>query len=216
MNQRCWHDGTTILDSILKKFHGEPGKFLGVGANVGNDWSWPLLAQGWTGVLVEPDPFACSNLIDNCQQWKDQVVIVNSAMSSTTGLDNFYVSRKSSWNSSLDRRWQLKMMDLNASRDKNDQNYVYKILTNTITMKDLVGIVGSEFRVVVIDTEGMDSKIVLSTDWNHFRSCELICIEHEFAEIEPHQDIIQYLKSFGFIFTDQDNAHAVYQKSKSF
>ena len=163
-------------------------------------------------MLVEPDPFACSKLIDNCQQWKDQISIVNAAVSFKTGLSDFYINRRSSWNSSLDRRWQAKMLDFNPSAFNDDRKNIYKILTNTITMKDLIELVGSDFRVVVLDTEGMDSKIVFSTDWSRFQNCELICIEHEFAEIEPHHDVIQYLESFGFFFTDQDNAHAVYQK----
>jgi FkbM family methyltransferase len=218
MIQRTWHDGGKILDSIIeKKFLDHSGQFLSVGANMGNDWSWPLLSQGWSGVLVEPDPFACSKLIDNCQQWNDRVQIINSAVSPHGGLSNLHLSRKSSWYSSLNHDWQLKMMKIRMKHDpkqyNNDLEHIYKVLTNTITMQDIADQLGTDFRLIVIDTEGMDSEIVLSTDWNQFNKCELISIEHEFPEVEPHLDVIKCLESFGFSFTDQDHAHAIYQRN---
>ena len=213
---RIWEDGTDLLDKILKnQFTNQVGRFLGIGANVGCDWSWPLLQHGWQGVLVEPDPTACTMLIKNAKEFNDQLTIINCAISSQSGLSPFYLSLRSSWNSSLNLDWQNKMLSTNVhnlSKQGDDEKHVFKIITNTIKFQNLINYVGNNFDVVVIDTEGSDSDIVLSLDWQQLSQCKLLCIEHEFAEIEPHLDVISHLYNAGFTFTNQDNAHAVYQR----
>jgi FkbM family methyltransferase len=215
---RIWHNGIELLDEILKnQFINNGGRFLGIGANVGQDWSWPLLQQGWHGVLVEPDPTACTSLIKNAKEFASQLTIINTAISARSGLSPFYLSLRSSWNSSLNLAWQNKIFSTNVhnlSKYNDDENHVYKIITNTIGFQNFIDYVGNNFDVIVIDTEGSDSEIVLSLDWKQFSQCKLLCIEHEFAEIEPHLDVIAHLYNAGFTFTDQDNAHAIYQQLK--
>jgi FkbM family methyltransferase len=218
-SSRIWHDGTAILDQILKElFQNKTGKFLGIGANIGKDWSWPLLKNGWQGILVEPDPTACAALIRNSQEFHEQLTIVNTAVSSKSALTPFYLSLKSSWNSSMNIHWLKKTMENNKhnlSAEQDDKNHIHEIVTHAIGFQDLVNYVGNKFDVIVIDTEGSDSQIVMSLDWQQFQQCTLVCIEHEFSEIDPHIDVILHLNKGGFTFTHQDNAHAIYQRHKT-
>jgi FkbM family methyltransferase len=218
-SSRIWHEGTAILDKILEEhFQNKTGKFLGIGANIGKDWSWPLLQKGWQGILVEPDPAAFVALIKNSREFHDQLKIVNTAISSQSGLSPFYLSLKSSWNSSMDKDWQNKTLENhphNLSVQQDDKNHIQEILTNATGFQDFINYVGNKFDVIVIDTEGFDSRIVMSLDWQQFQQCTLVCIEHEFSEIEPHIDVILHLNKAGFTFTHQDNAHAIYQRHKT-
>ena len=210
---RVWHDGRDILDRIIEQdFVQKSGRFLGVGANIGKDWAWPLACNGWHGVYVEPDPSACSQLVKNCKPFGDRIQIVNCAVSGTGGLQSFFCSLKSNYNSSLNKKWLDKFVMLNHSKDNDDAEHIYPILTNTISFTDLISHIGKDFTCIVIDTEGTDEEIVKSVDWSKFTNCELVCIEHEFMEIEPHLSVISYLHECGFEFTDQDNCHAIYRR----
>jgi FkbM family methyltransferase len=210
---RIWHDGITILDKIIEKnFYDQPGRFLGIGANIGYDYAWPLLSRGWSGVYVEPDPNACTALIKNCRSFGDRVKIVNCAITGAGGIKTFFLSLKSSYNSSLDFGWLHDMLKRHHSKDGDDHDHVYPIMVNSLSFKDLINQVGNNFDIVVIDTEGYDTEIAMSVDWDQFTKCKLICVEHQFAEIDPHLPLIEHFAKFGFIFTDQDNAHAIYQK----
>jgi len=211
---RVWHNTHDLLDRIIaQNYMQKTGRFLGIGANIGKDWAWPLASNGWHGVYVEPDPSACSQLVKNCTPFADKIKIVNCAVSGTGGLQTFFCSLKSNYNSSLNKKWLDKFVKLNHSQDNDDAEHIRPILTNTIAFADLIDAVGTNFRVIVIDTEGTDEEIVRSTDWSQFSECELVCIEHEFMEIEPHLSVIDHLQRHGFRFTDQDHCHAIYRRT---
>jgi hypothetical protein len=62
---------------ILNYFGDFKGHFLDIGAYNGVDISntRALLELGWTGVLVEPNPFNLVELIKNCQEFGDRATI---------------------------------------------------------------------------------------------------------------------------------------------
>ena len=157
-----------VFDNILvDHFKNFTGKFLGIGANVGLDWGFPLLDRGWSGVYCEPDPIACSQLIQNTEKYRNQVSIVNSAIMPTSGLRPFYLSLNSSFLSSMDSDWLETVLSYNNNQwDKNPKKV--PILTNAISFQELINYIGIDFDLIVIDTEGFDVEIAMSVDWSVF------------------------------------------------
>jgi len=208
-----WHDDPDIFDKILaKSFKDFKGRFLGIGAHFGNDWSLPLLDRGWTGVYCEPDPFACVELIKNTEKYQNQIRIVNSAVMDTSGLTTFYLSLNSSFLSSMHSDWLETALSYNNNQwDQNPKKV--SILTNAISFQELINYIGKDFDLIVIDTEGFDVEIAMSVDWSQFTKCTLISLEHGFPEVYPSSDIIEQLYNQGsFILTTVTPGHAVYKK----
>lgn len=189
------------------------GKFLGIGANVGLDWGFPLLEQGWTGVYCEPDPIACAQLIQNTEKFRDRVSIINSAVMPTSGLRPFYLSLNSSFLSSMHSDWLENVLSYNKNQwDQNPKKV--PILTNAISFQELIDYVGNDFDLIVIDTEGVDVEIAMSIDWSQFTKCTLLSLEHGFPDIYPSADIVKQLYDQGaFILSTVTPGHAVYIKN---
>lgn len=200
------------FDNILAEyFKNFKGRFLGIGANFGFDWGFPLLDRGWTGVYCEPDPIACAQLIANTEKYRDRVTIVNSAVMPTSGLRPFYLSLNSSFLSSIHSDWLENALSHNDSWDRNPKKL--PILTNTISFINLIAYVGTDFDLIVIDAEGVDVEIAMSIDWSQFTKCTLISLEHGYPEIYPSSKIVEQLFYQGsFKLTDVMPGHAVYKK----
>jgi len=201
------------FDNILSdQFKESTGRFLGIGANIGLDWGFPLLEKGWTGVYCEPDPIAFSSLIQNTERFRDKVSLVNVAVSPIGGLKPFYMSINSSFLSSLDPdHLEETLSYFNYEFDKNPKKI--PILTNTVSFQHLIDHVGKDFDLIVIDAEGIDVELAMSVDWAQFTKCSLISLEHGYPEIYPSADIVEQLFQQGsFILTDVMPGHAVYKK----
>ena len=202
-----------IFNNILADhFKGYTGRFLGIGANVGLDWGFPLLDRGWSGIYCEPDPIACSQLIQNTEKYRDRVSVVNSAIMPTGGLRPFYLSLNSSFLSSMHSDWLETVLSYNNNQwDQNPKKV--SILTNSISFQEFINYIGKDFDLIVIDTEGFDVEIAMSVDWSQFTKCTLISLEHGFPEVYPSSDIIEQLYNQGsFILTTVTPGHAVYKK----
>jgi FkbM family methyltransferase len=210
-----WHDDPEIFDKILEDtFKDFKGKFLGIGAHIGNDWSLPLLDQGWTGVYCEPDPFACAELIKNTEKYQSQISIVNSAVMATSGLRQFYLSLNSSFLSSMRSDWMEKLLSIKYNKHWDQNPRKLSITTNAISFQELLNYVGKDFDLIVIDTEGSDAEIIASIDWKQLTNCKMICFEQEFAELEPYADIIKQLHDQGpFVMTDQSSCNSIYRRT---
>lgn len=208
-----WHEDSSIFDKLLEDLFPNSGHFLGIGANIGKDWSFPLLEKQWTGVFCEPDPSACSELIKNTKQYSNQVTIVNSAIMGSSGLRPFYVSLNSSFLSSMRPEWMHKLLSIEYNKVWDSKPEQVSIVTNAISFQELINYTGSEFDLIVIDAEGSDAEIAASIDWSQFSKCQAVCLEHEFMELEPHIDIIEQLYNQGsFELTDQGHCFALYKK----
>ena len=134
-----FHKDASVFDQLLTDiFDNTNGHFLGIGANIGNDWSFPLLEKQWTGIYCEPDPQACATLIQNTEKYREQITIVNSAVMGSSGLMPFYLSMNSSFLSSMRSDWmhQLLSVEYNKHWDKNPQQV--PIITNAISFQDLI------------------------------------------------------------------------------
>ena len=162
-------------DFLSKQFLDIPiGRALIIGVNQGdNNPAWNLIKSGWKAVVCEPDPFAISILIEKHSKYADNLTIVNSAISPTTGsLSPFYLSIGRSAMSSLQRTWLRRQKQIPIEERQQRQ-----ILTHTLSFQQLLDHVGTDFDLVVIDAEGMDAALVGSIDWTQLDNCRMVCVE---------------------------------------
>lgn len=201
-----------IFDNILKEFFDSiTGRFLGIGANIGLDWGFPLLEKGWTGVYCEPDPIAFSSLIQNTEKYRNNVSLVNAAILPSDGLRPFYMSINSSFLSSLDPDWlEGALAYFNYEFDKNPKKI--PILVNTVSFQKLIDYLGNDFDLIVIDTEGFDVEIAASIDWRQFEKCKMISLEHLHPNTSSHDIEKQLYEQGSFVLTDISPGHAIYRR----
>ena len=202
-----------IFDNILANhFKNFTGRFLGIGANVGLDWGFPLLEHGWTGIYCEPDPIACAELIRNTEQFRNTVSVVNTAIMPTTGLRPFYLSLNSSYLSSMDPDHLENVLLMNNFKWDSHPVKV-PILTNAIAFQDFINYVGNDFDLIVIDAEGVDIELATSIDWSQFSNCKLVSLEHGYpGNIDVMNLIKQLWVQANFKLTDIAPGHAVYRR----
>jgi|TARA_B100001105_G_C22386650_1_gene442272 FkbM family methyltransferase len=162
-------------DFLSRQFEDIPiGRALIIGVNQGdNNPAWNLIESGWKAVVCEPDPFAISILIEKHSKYADNLTIVNSAISPTTGsLLPFYLSIGRSAMSSLQRTWLRRQKQIPIEERQQRQ-----ILTHTLSFQQLLDHVGTDFDLVVIDAEGMDAELIGSIDWTQLDNCRMVCVE---------------------------------------
>ena len=162
-------------DFLSRQFEDIPiGRALIIGVNQGdNNPAWNLIESGWKAVVCEPDPFAISILIEKHSKYADNLTIVNSAISPTTGsLSPFYLSIARSAMSSLQRTWLRRQKQIPIEERQQRQ-----ILTHTLSFQQLLDHVGTDFDLVVIDAEGMDAELIGSIDWTQLDNCRMVCVE---------------------------------------
>ena len=162
-------------DFLSRQFEDIPiGRALIIGVNQGdNNPAWNLIESGWKAVVCEPDPFAISILIEKHSKYADNLTIVNSAISPTTGsLLPFYLSIGRSAMSSLQRTWLRRQKQIPIEERQQRQ-----ILTHTLSFQQLLDYVGTDFDLVVIDAEGIDAELIGSIDWTQLDNCRMVCVE---------------------------------------
>lgn len=163
-------------DFLSRQFEDIPiGRALIIGVNQGdNNPAWNLIKSGWKAVVCEPDPFAISILIEKHSKYADNLTIVNSAISPTTGsLSPFYLSIARSAMSSLQRTWLRRQRQIPIEERQQQR----QILTHTLSFQQLLDHVGTDFDLVVIDAEGMDAELIGSIDWTQLDNCRMVCVE---------------------------------------
>ncbi len=183
---------------ISNFFTGYTGKFLVIGANDGLDQTFSLLENGWKGYYCEPNPISCAKLIENTQKFNDNVTIINSAITPTSKITDFFISIDDSTFSSLDPTW-LKNHGMSTQ---------CKIITNTIKFQDLLITIGTDFDLIVIDVEGIDIELCQSINWNQFNKCKMLSLEAGPAVIK------QVYQEGNFILTHQTSTNSFYKKIK--
>jgi FkbM family methyltransferase len=169
------HPANIDKDFLSRQFEDIPvGRALIIGVNQGdNNPAWNLIKSGWKAVVCEPDPFAITILMSRQKKYADNLTIVNSAITPTTGsLSPFYLSIGRSAMSSLQIEWLDKQKVI--PKDERQQR---QILTHTLSFQQLLDYVGKDFDLVVIDAEGMDAALVGSIDWTQLDNCRMVCVE---------------------------------------
>ena len=175
------------------------GRVLIIGANQGNNNpAYHLIRSGWKAVCCEPDPYACSILIELFSKYADNITIVNSAISVAGGLAPFFLSIGRPAMSSMHEDWLAKQ-NVIPDEEKKQQ----RILTHTLSVQQLLEHVGTDFDLVVIDAEGSDEDIINAIDWSQLSNCSVLCCEgSDGAELTLkeagfslyHQNVNHYFK----------------------
>jgi len=203
--QQCVKFHSPLDDDADTKIVGEffnsfTGNFLCCGSNNGVDQSFQLLERGWTGVYVEPDPYACIELIKETSKYKDQVKILNVAIFPDTGIKRFNIATSSSWCSSGKDGW--------AEEHGVDSSVIQPIFVNAVTLTDIMEWLDYKVDYVQTDLEGFDIQVINSFDWSLATSCKMICTEAGHAVLQP------LCRQGDFMITDITGTNSFYKKKE--
>jgi FkbM family methyltransferase len=184
-------DGDIVLNYFAEVSNG---KFLIVGAHDGKDHSQQLLSRGWQGVYCEPNPMICSELVNNTEDYRSQVTILNVAITPSGGPIDFYLDPNTSLATTV-KNW------------RESTNLSRKIIVNSMTFTQLFELTGYNFDYVQTDTEGLDIQIIETVDWSKLTQCRMICTEAGPAVLK------QLCRQNRFMLTDQTPTNAIYKKN---
>ena len=198
-----FHSGKDADSKIVLDFFKDntSGKFLCIGANNGLDVTNKLLKLGWHGVYCEPDPYACTELLENTKEFVSQVTIFNVAITADSNIQKFYVSIGNSFISSIKPGWAE-----NQTIFKNTP--IRSIIINTVGFKNLLDFLDTKFDYIQIDVEGLDAEIISSIDWSLVVGCKMICTESGPTVFK------QLYKQNKFMITDVTDTNSFYIKKK--
>ena len=170
---------------ILRELADLPsGRFLDIGAHDGQTLSntRALALSGWSGTLVEPNPYLFLELLKRYGNDK-RFTLINAAMSDKSGLTDFlYDAGGYQFGSSIAS---------NAKELFPDQAFATSFKVNAISPKDLT----ETYDFISIDTEGFDLPI-LKAMRGTLDPTRLICIEYN--QERSYDATIEELRLQGF------------------
>ncbi len=169
---------------ILDYFGDFKGRFLDIGAYNGVDLSntRALLELGWTGVMVEPNPFNLVDLINNCRPFSERVSIISAGIGNWTGVKQLRID------DSPGRGWAASFVP-----DKDGISLPCPVIVNVPLLPISVCYEAGYFEMISIDAEYMDLDILTSFDLDPLKNCRLLVIE------AVERDMTRaYLESVGF------------------
>jgi len=191
------HNEQLIIENF---FQGRIGKFLDIGAFDGLNFSntLRLLERGWQGILVEPSPVNFINLENNLKDKEipsNQYQLINAAIvpnyfkKSTVFFEGLHDKNFGSAVSSFNREHIEYFLEL------SNINEITPIHVNIEHATDFFNQLGYGFNFITIDVEGLSYELLLSINWNKFKSLELICIEPD----STPQAYIEVMSHYNFI-----------------
>lgn len=172
---------------ILNYFGDFKGRFLDIGAYNGVDISntRALLELGWSGVLVEPNPFNLVDLINNCREFGDRAKIV------AAGVGEHSQLRRLRLDDSPGRGWAASFIQDNPGVMMESPVQLYAPVMPISRMYDW-----GHFEFISIDAEWMDMEALTSFEINTLDHCQMLIIEP--GGEADRQGMKNYLKHFGF------------------
>lgn len=171
--------------------------FIQIGAHIGpseTDLLSKILGgvhSDWKGIFIEPHPESFNKLIENYKD-KKGYIFENIAISDKDGISKLYYSKSkgginSYANASLvPDSWKKRNTDI--------------IDVPTKTLKSIgvkYKLVGKEFDLLILDTEGYDDKIILSTNFSEICPKRII-FEKIFMLPETQQQVKEHLIKYGY------------------
>lgn len=161
------------LSEIYEKYFGEKtdGYYVEIGAYDGYEWSntWGLMALGWSGLAVEPNPSMFDQLLQNCSEkitcckvavGKNASCLLRiSGAISTTSEEQTDIYRECEWYSGNEPMVEVPMVTLN------------KLLEDMQSPEN--------FEVLVIDTEGTEFEVLETFDIDKWKPKMVIVEAHE-------------------------------------
>lgn len=153
---------------ILQHFAGRKGRFLDIGAYDGVQFSntWPLVDQGWSGVLLEPSPWVFQYLVKN-YQGKPGFEFVNASLAPVSGLTRW-------WDSGGDA---LSTMVAAHKDSFAARGYPYlPMWVASIDWAELLFRFPGPYQFLNIDAEGISSTLLEIAPLEKIKA-EMICVE---------------------------------------
>lgn len=178
---------------IILKYFGDnrcfgdyKGSFLDIGAYNGVDISntRALLELGWSGIMVEPNPFNLVDLINNCREFGDRAKIISGAVGEASSLCRLHLD------DSPGRGWAATLCG-----DKPGRSDPSKIHLEVPVIYPSVLYKFGPFDLISIDAEWKDMDILTSFDIDTLRDVSMVIMEP--AGID-REDARKYFRDLGF------------------
>jgi FkbM family methyltransferase len=174
-----------------------------IGANIGYDAvSAFLLLNKCSCIFVEPNPYALE-ILKECYKENDNYYFENVAVSNYNGLINMYFNDIDCVNSDSAHS-SVSLNHVIAHKENNMENITTR-LVSCVTIENLLkkyDWLDKDIEYLVMDTEGHDCDIILSTNFNKLK-VKNVCFEitHSdgpFINGKKLEKTIEYLNSFGY------------------
>lgn len=183
---------------ILEFFGDRVGRFIDIGACDGGFVSntLALVERGWSGVLVEPSPYAFRGLV-NRHGGNTKLSLVNCAIGFNVGLVNFRDSDSVLGYSTTETA--------NYERWKTFAGLKYSIYVPSLPVEYLLDRFPEPIDFLSIDTEGTSVELFLSFPLDRVYP-DMICVEHD-GRIN---DCGEFAKSNGYRELTRNPENVVY------
>lgn len=185
------------LEYFLEKLHLSNGKFVDVGANDGKTGSmtYDLERNGWSGILIEPNPM----LVENIKKIRTSPVFQN-AISSNEGELPFYIVEGPSNLHGLSRFNYTKEFEDHVKRSGGSVNKtIVKVKKVSSIMSEAHDLNKVDF--LKIDVEGHEAEVLKSFDFDKFKPT-LIVTEDNFKDAD--KTVRHFLASKGYAVIARD------------
>lgn len=189
-------------------------KLVHIGANTGqNDESVRLVKdEEYWGLFVEPNPKCCAALNILLASYEARVVIKQVAIRSKTGLGVLYIDGDDP--TSPHASFDLEFIHAHG----HAKTKAIALTVDCITLQDLL--TSHHLNAIdrlMIDTEGCDAEIILSTNFSKFQINKII-FEHSHTDGPCTQgvrfdEILRYLGAFGYSIVKVDGYNTMAFKS---
>lgn len=195
---------------------GPPLRFVQIGTNDGveGDPLYSFIQRfGWTGVMVEPQPFVFSEKLEPLYRDSERVQLINAAVSTQSGTMPLYTlsfsdERWATGRASLDRSVLQKMVDSGkigvlaakhgVSPPDDPAEWIKTITVPAITVEELLATSSmTDFDLLHVDTEGADGMIVQQFDFSRFGT-RIVQFEHRHLSAGDFSSTCRHLVSAGF------------------
>lgn len=177
------------------------GTVLDIGAYDGVVFSnsRALVEQGWKAVMVEPSPIVFSQLLKNTEDYKDQVTLVNCAVTAgPAGFETFYDSMGDAI-SGYDPTHLIKW---------NGHLSWRPMIIQTVNIKQLLSHVGMDYDFVTIDVEGTNLEILMAMPWGDMPKVQMVCVEYD----NKAPQMTDYMAQFGFFLVHRNGENLIFKR----
>lgn len=173
------YDEENIIDSFFKKKKDGFVVEIGAADGINNSNSRKLILDGWSALLIEPNPNNFSKL-EKLYPENDKVKILNLGCSNKTEENiNFYVDQ----NDEFEQLSTFSLEQVQKCKEMYGCEFIEKrvdvVKTSDIFLKNKI----SKINFLSVDTESFDYKVISGIDFDKVE-IDLICVEHLNNELE--------------------------------
>lgn len=194
---------------FLRRFSGPsfPKYVVDVGANDGlrNSNSYPFLAEGWSGTLIEPNPRVFARLQQRHKD-NDRVQMLNYACSRQPGKLPLFLGK----DGEVGEYATLSTEDSEYYRQTRTGQSV-EVAVERLTTLLQRSRCPQDFGLLTVDTEGFDFEVLASLDFDQFRP-RFIITEDQNADDEQKFSL---LKTQGYHLIRRFTRNSIWQSSSS-